>query len=129
MELQPDDIDALTSLGEALHHAASPDAIGVLKQVLKRRPSDARAALYLGLGELNEGHSADALHWLEVATAGTTTETAEAWYHIALIRRERGETLPALKATEEYLKRTPKDATYRNDAITLRAALKANAQH
>ena len=39
------------------------------------------------------------------------------------------ETLPALKATEEYLKRTPKDATYRNDAITLRAALKANAQH
>ncbi len=129
VELQPDDIDALTSLGEALHHAASPDAIGVLKQVLKRRPSDARAALYLGLGELNEGHSADALHWLEVATAGTTTETAEAWYHIALIRRERGETLPALKATEEYLKRTPKDATYRNDAITLRAALKANAQH
>ncbi len=129
VELKPDDIDALTSLGEALHQAASPDALGVLKQVIKRRPNDARAALYLGLGELNLGHTADALHWLEQATSGTTAETSEAWYHIALIKRERAETMPALKAVEEYLKRAPKDATYRSDALTLRAALKANAQH
>ncbi len=128
VELQPDDIDALTSLGEALHQAASADAISVLKQVLKRRPSDARAALYLGLEEMNQGHSTEALHWLEVATTGSTAETAEAWYQIALIKRERSETMPALKAVEEYLKRAPKDATYRSDALTLRAALRANAQ-
>jgi len=85
--------------------------------------------LYLGLGELNQGHSADALRWLEQATSGGTDETAEAWYHIALIRRERGESMPALKAVEEYLKHTSKDAIYRNDALTLRAGLKASAQH
>jgi tetratricopeptide (TPR) repeat protein len=129
VELKPDDLDALTSLGEALHKAASPDAAGVLRQVLKRSPSDARAALYLGLEELNLNHSAEALRALEVATTGGTPETAEAWYEIALIKRERGENGPALKAVEEYLKHAPKDATYRNDALTLRSALKANAQH
>lgn len=129
VELKPDDVDALTSLGEALHHAASPDAIVVLKQVLKRRPNDARAALYLGLEELNVNHTSDALHWLEVATAGTTPETVEAWYDIALIKRERNETQPALKAVEEYLKRAAKDATFRSDALTLRSALQSSAQH
>lgn len=129
VQLAPDDIDALTSLGEALHQAASPDAIEVLKQVLKRRPGDARAALYVGKGELNHGNSSEAMHWFEVASTGTTPETAEAWYHIALIRRERGETFPALKAVDEYLKRAPKDATYRADALNLKAALKANAAH
>ena len=129
VDLQPDDIDALTSLGEALYQAASPEALEILRKVVKRKPNDARAALYLGLGELNLGHSADALHWLETATTGNTDETAEAWYHIALIKRERAESMPALKAVEEYLKRAPKDATYRSDALTLRAALRANAQH
>ena len=129
VDLRADDADALTSLGEALHHAASPDALGVLRQVVKKKPNDARAALYLGLGELNENRTGEALHWLEVATAGADAETVESWYHIALIRRERGEGAAALKAVEEYLKRAPKTATYRTDAMTLRSALRAGGAH
>ena len=126
---EPDNVDALTSLGEALHYAASPDALEILRKVVKRKPNDARAALYLGLSELNQGHTADAMHWFQVASAGTGPETAEAWYHMALIHRERAETLPAIKALDEYLKRAAPDARYRVDAIRLRDAVKSTATH
>lgn len=129
VEFEPENLDALTSLGEALHYAASPDAMEVLRRVVKRKPNDARAALYVGLGELNRGQTSEAMRWFHVASAGNTEETAEAWYHMALIHRERAETLPALKSLEEYLKRSAKDARYRIDANRLREAIKAAAVH
>ena len=51
-------------------------------------------------------------------------DVVEAWYHIALIRRERNQNAGALKALDEYLKHGGKDATYHRDALRLEDALR-----
>lgn len=121
--LAPNDVDALVQLGKALHLTGSPEAADVLRRVLRHRPGDGPAALYLGLHALAKGRSSEALAWLQQAAQGGSGGLAEAWYHVALIQKERGQDVPALKAVEQYLRQAPADEPYRKDAEGLRRSL------
>jgi tetratricopeptide (TPR) repeat protein len=123
LELKPDDVDTLVNLGRCLYHTASPEADKVLRHVLAKRPSDGTAALYLGLNLLNKGKSTDAMDYLKRAADQGIPELAEAWYHIALVWKERNQTLPAVRAVNEYLRLAPPDDPYRKDAESLRRGL------
>ncbi|MSP90604.1 MAG: tetratricopeptide repeat protein [Myxococcales bacterium] len=123
LQLAPDDVDALVEVGRSLYMTASPKAERVLKQVLARRPDDAHAALYLGLVSLNRGKSSEALEHLQRAAAANDPGLAEAWYHIALIHKEREQAVAALRAVNEYLRAARPDDTYRRDAETLQRNL------
>jgi tetratricopeptide (TPR) repeat protein len=123
VKLDPDDADALRQLGMALHATNSPDAPKVLRDLLQRRPGDAQAELYLGLGALNKGQTSEALHWLQLAANSMKPDVAEAWYQLALIYRDRDNPVQAMRAVEQYLRLAKADEPYRADAETLRNAL------
>ena len=119
----PDDIESKSELGRALYYLADPQCGKVLREVLARRPGDARAAMYLGLNLLNKHQSVEALTWLQQAGQSSDKRLAEAWYHIALIYKERDQLVPAMRAIDMYLERADKDDTYHADAESLRRSL------
>lgn len=122
-EQEPDDADSLQQLGRALHGVNAPDAAKVLRAVMQRRPGDAQAALALGLGALNRHQTSEAMHWLQIAGDSGKSEVAEAWYHLALIHKDRDQPTAAMRAVERYLKDAKADDSYRDDAATLRREL------
>ncbi len=120
---EPDDADSLQLLGKSLYMTSAADAPKLLREVLQRRPGDAFAQLYLGLGALNKGQTSEALHWLQLAASSMKPDVAEAWYQVALIYREREMPQKALAAVDQYLQVARPDDPYRADARTLRDAL------
>jgi len=115
LRIQPDDADSLLLLGRALYHTGSPDAADVLRRVVRLRPGEREAALFLGLSALRKGQSSDALQWLQRA-AGSGAELAEAWYHIAMIYKDRGQDIAAKRALEQFLRSAAPGDPYRADA-------------
>lgn len=126
LEKEPNDADTLVMLGHALYATGSKDAQPVLRDVLRMRPSDARAALYLGLTSLNAGQTSDALKWLQQAVANGGEDVAEAWFHMALIYKERDQGPAAKRAIEQFLKLAPKNHEFRKDAEGIRRVLSGN---
>jgi len=68
---KPDDVEALSALGEALTHQAdgvvTPEAQGLLRRALEKNADDARAMFYLGLADAQGGDSRAALkRWGEL---------------------------------------------------------------
>ncbi|MBN9087369.1 MAG: c-type cytochrome biogenesis protein CcmI [Reyranella sp.] len=68
---KPDDVEALSALGEALTHQAdgvvTAEAQGLLRRALEKNPDDARAMFYLGLADAQGGDSRAALkRWGEL---------------------------------------------------------------
>ena len=65
LKQQPDDVEALSALGEALTQQAdgvvTPDAQAALRHALEKSPDDPRAMFYLGLAEAQGGDSKAAL--------------------------------------------------------------------
>jgi len=123
IDAAPDDVDARADLGRAQFFASDPECGKTLRDVLGRRPGDARSALYFGLFLLGRHQSSDALPWLQQAAQSGDRRAAEAWYHIALIHRERDQVPQAMKAIEAYLERASRDDTYRADAESMRRSL------
>lgn len=123
LELSPDDLDSKALLGRCLVMLKSDEAAKPLREVLARRPSDPRASLYLGMHLLGKRQNSDALPLLQVAANSGNGDLVEAWYHIALIYKERDQLPQALKALETYLEKSPDDDYYRPDATSLRRTL------
>lgn len=102
LQKEPNDVDTLVALGHALYATGSKDAQQVLRDVLRLRPNDAKAALYLGLTSLNAGQTSDALKWLQQAANDGGADVAEAWFHMALIYKERDQAPAAKRAIEQF---------------------------
>lgn len=126
LEKSPDDLDSKSELGRCLYLSGDKAAVGVLRDVLARRPNDARASLFLGLSLLNARQTSDALPHLQAAANSGDKRLVESWYHIALIYKEREQIPQALRALDSYLEHAPKDETYRKDAESLRRNLQGS---
>ncbi len=126
LDKTPDDMESKGELGRALFSLASPQAVPVLREVVARRPGDARAALYLGLSLLSARQTSDALPYLQQAANSGDKRLVEAWYHMALIHKERDQIPQALRAIDTYLERAPADETYRPDAESQRRSLQGS---
>ncbi|MBM3642977.1 MAG: c-type cytochrome biogenesis protein CcmI [Alphaproteobacteria bacterium] len=68
---QPDDPDLMSQLGEALTRESDgtviPEAVALLRRALERVPTDARAAYFLGLHEVQAGDArAGVTRWLDL---------------------------------------------------------------
>ncbi|MSQ81566.1 MAG: tetratricopeptide repeat protein [Myxococcales bacterium] len=122
----PDDVDSKSDLGRSLYYLGHKDALKTLREVLARRPGDARAAMYLGLTMLNARQTSDALPHLQHAGNSGDRRLVESWYHLALIYKERDLVPQALRMVDTYLERAPNDETYRADAESLRRGLQGS---
>lgn len=120
---QPGDLDSRAELGKALYYLRDERAAAVLRDVLSRKPGDGKASLYLALHLLGKRRPAEALPLLQVAAQTGDVRYAEAWFHLALIHKERDNLQQALRSVEQYLERGPRDGTYRADAESLRRTL------
>lgn len=123
--IDPADIDSRAELGKALYFLRDAKAATVLREVLGLRPGNGKACLYLGLHLLGARRSAEALPLLQQAAASGDAKLAEAWFHIALIQKERGNLQQALRDVSMFLESAPAAATYRSDAESLRKTLQA----
>ncbi len=126
LDKTPDDMESKADLGRALFSLGNPQATKVLRDVMARRPGDSRAAMYLGLSLLNARQTSDALPYLQQAANSGDKRLVEAWYHLALIYKERDQIPQALRAIDTYLERAPADETYRLDAESQRRSLQGS---
>ncbi len=124
LELRADDMESRVKLGTALFQVNHADAEMVLKQVIRQRPNDAQAALYLGLISLTKNQSSDALRWFNRAVESANPKVAEAHYQLALIHRDRKQLNTARRHLRLFLKRAPEEHPFRQDADGLMKALK-----
>lgn len=127
-ELVPGDLEGRAELGKALYFLRDERAGPVLRNVLSRKPGDGKASLYLALHLLGKRRPAEALPLLQSAAQTGDVRFAEAWFHMALIQKERDNLQQALRDVEQYLERGPRDGTYRADAESLRRTLQAAIQ-
>jgi tetratricopeptide (TPR) repeat protein len=127
-ELVPSDLEGRAELGKALYYLRDERAGPVLRSVLSRKPGDGKASLYLALHLLGKRRPAEALPLLQSAAQTGDVRFAEAWFHMALIQKERENLQQALRDVEQYLERGPRDGTYRGDAESLRRTLQAAIQ-
>ncbi len=123
VEADPDDGEALQKLGDAMYSVNDPTAGKVLAKVLQRHPGDAKAAFLLGMSALNRHQSSEALHFLELAGNSGKADVAEAWYHVALIYKDRGEPTAALRSVENYQKQARPADIYQSDVRILKDEL------
>ncbi len=123
LELKPDDLDAKAQLGRCLVEQGNDEGGGMLRDVLARRPGDDHAAMYLALNLLSHRQYSDALPLLQQAAGSGDKDLAEAWYHLALIYKEREQLAQALRAVDTYLEHAPRDNFYRSDAASLKKLL------
>ncbi|MBI5607501.1 MAG: tetratricopeptide repeat protein [Deltaproteobacteria bacterium] len=123
LELKPDDLDGKAQLGRCYVEQGNDDGGRILRDVLAHRPGDDQAALYLALHLMGHRQYSDALPLLQQAANSGAKDLAEAWYHLALIHKERDQLGQALKAVETYLERSPADNFYRADAASLKKVL------
>lgn len=119
LEMKPDDVDTRVNLGTALFQVNHPDAEAVLRQVMKQRPNNAMAALYLGLISLSKNQSSEALLWLTRAARSPDPAVVEAHYQLALIHRDRKQVPQAIRYLQVFLERAPAKHPFRQDAKSL----------
>jgi len=119
----PDDAEAMVQLGRALYYGGRPDAAITLRDALRLRPADGTAALYLGLLALKTDQSSEAMRWLHMAAQTHRRDTAEAWYHLALIHKDRAQYGSANNALTGYFADAAADDPYRKDAQALQRAV------
>lgn len=123
IQRHPSDGDALIQLGRCLYYAGSPEAPKILRDGLRQRPGDGLAALYLGLSALNHNQSSEAMRWLQMAAQNHHKDTAQAWYHLALIHKDREQYGSAVSALESYFADSDPADPYRRDAKSLQSAI------
>ena len=123
--LDPGDIDSRAELGKALYFLRDPKAAEVLRAVLALKPANGKGNLYLGLHLLGARRPAEALPLLQRAAETRDAKVAEAWFHMALIHKERGNLKQALQGVSTFLEIAPSGSTYRADAESLRKTLQA----
>ncbi len=123
LELKPDDLDGKAQLGRCYVEQGNDAGGQILRDVLAHRPGDDHAALFLALHWLRHRQYSDALPLLHQAANSGDKDLAEAWYHLALIYKERDQLPQALKAVETYLERSTSDNYYRADAASLKKVL------
>ena len=116
LELAPKDVDSRVNLGTALFQVNHADAEAVLRQVVKIRPNNADAALYLGLISLTKNHSSEAMKWFGRAVESASPKVVEAHYQLALIHRDRKQLNEARRQLRLFLKRAPPEHAFRQDA-------------
>ena len=116
LELAPDDVDTQVNLGTALFQVNHADAESVLREVVKHRPKNAEAALYLGLISLTKNHSSEAMKWFGLAVVSADPKVVEAHYQLALIHRDRRQFQDARRHLRLFLKRASPDHAFRQDA-------------
>ena len=125
LELSADDVETRVKLGTALFQVNHADAEMVLRQVIRQRPNDAQAALYLGLVSLTKNQSSEALKWFNRAVESANPKVAEAHYQLALIHRDRKQLNTARRHLKLFLKRASEDHIFRQDAAGLMKALRS----
>ncbi len=125
LELQANDVQTRVKLGTALFQVNHADAEMVLRQVIRQRPNDAQAALYLGLISLTKNQSSEALKWFNRAVESANPKVAEAHYQLALIHRDRKQLNTARRHLKLFLKRASEDHIFRQDAAGLMKALRS----
>lgn len=123
--LDPADVDSRAELGKALYFLRDPKAAEVLRAVLALKPGSGKGNLYLGLHLLGARRSAEALPLLQKAAQSGDASLSEAWFHAALIQKERGNLKQALHDVSMFLEAAPAGSTYRADAESLRKTLQA----
>lgn len=123
LEMDDNDWDARTELGRALYMMGKEEGIEELRRVLRARPSDPKAALYLALHLVREGKQTEAVQLLQRAVAADNPEYAEAYYHLALLYKERAEPIKAYKLLQRYLEVAKPSDPYRSDAESVKKAL------
>jgi len=99
------------------------EGIEELRRVLRVRPSDPKAALYLALHLVREGKQSEAVGLLQRAVAADNPDYAEAYYHLALLYKERAEPAKAYKLLQRYLDVAKPADPYRTDAESVKKAL------
>ena len=97
-----------------------PGADKSLHRVLALRPGDGMAAFMLGMAAIDQRQTTAAMTWLQKAGASNDPDAAEAWYHLALLQRERNENSAAVRSLEHFLKEAKPDNVYRGDALNLK---------
>jgi predicted Zn-dependent protease len=120
-ELDADNAAGWLELGKAEHILKKASAGKSLRKALALRPGDGMAAFLLGMEAIDERKTTDAVHWLQVAGASKDADAAEAWYHLALIQRERNDAAGAARSLDHYLKEAKPDNLYRSEAESLKA--------
>ncbi len=123
LALNSGDLDSKTELGRALYMMGKEEGIEALRSVLRARPNDPKAALYLALHLVREGKQSEAMTYLHRAAASGEAEYAEAFYHLALLYKERSEPVRAFKLLGDYLDKSRPSDPYRKDAESVRRAL------
>ena len=123
LALEPDHLSTRVRLGNALFRVSDPRAEQVLRDVLKRQPNNYLGALYLGLTLQNRGRISEAITWLTHATKGSDRQLAEAWYQLAMIYRDRGQTPSVIRCLREFLRLSDPKEPFRPDAVNLLSKL------
>ncbi|MCO4760137.1 MAG: tetratricopeptide repeat protein [Myxococcales bacterium] len=123
LALEPSHLRTRVNLGNAMFRMSDPKAEKVLRDVLKRQPNNHVGAMYLGLTLQNKGRVSESIVWLTRATRGKGSETAEAWYQLAIIHRDRKQHGKVTRYLREFLKRASKTNPYRADAVSLLSQL------
>ncbi|HAN30465.1 MAG TPA: hypothetical protein DCQ06_02605, partial [Myxococcales bacterium] len=118
LSLEPKDVQTKVMLGSALYQVNSPEAQPVLQAILRIQPNNHEAALYLGMTLLNAQKTTEAMKWLQRAVAGKSPKVIEAWYHLALIYRDRRQGQRSKAALKTFIAGTKPDHPLREDAIS-----------